>query len=244
MASLRTLTVLTLVAGLLAGCAGTKRVAEAPAQPASTQAAAKVEKKKGKTYRDVITAEARSDDGLFTVHRVDEKLYYEIPDSLLGRELLLVTRIARTEDGIGYGGMKTNTQVVRWQKQDKKILLRVVSYENVADEDEPIYQAVRNSNFEPIIAAFDIETMNDDSTSYVVDVTSLFTEDVPSLGLDKSRRDRFKVRRLDKSRSYIVSARSYPRNIEVRHVLTYEASEPPSNGSTGAISLEMNQSMI
>ncbi|GIV61063.1 MAG: glutaminyl-tRNA synthetase [Rhodothermaceae bacterium] len=241
MATFRTLAVLALVAGLLAGCAGTKPATQPAAQPAQAR---QEQQKKGKSYRDVITEEARSDEGLFTVHRIEEKLYYEIPDSLLERELLLVTRYARTENNIGYGGMKANTQVVRWQKQGKKILLRVVSYENVADENEPIYQAVRNSNFEPIIAAFDIETMNDDSTAYVVEVTNLFTDDVPSLGLPKERRDQFKVRRLDKSRSYIVSARSYPRNIEVRHVLTYEASEPPSNGSTGAISLEMNQSMI
>ncbi|GIV61122.1 MAG: glutaminyl-tRNA synthetase [Rhodothermaceae bacterium] len=239
MATFRTLAVLALVAGLLAGCAGTKPATQPAAQPAQAR---QEQQKKGKSYRDVITEEARSDEGLFTVHRIEEKLYYEIPDSLLERELLLVTRYARTENNIGYGGMKANTQVVRWQKQGKKILLRVVSYENVADENEPIYQAVRNSNFEPIIAAFDIETMNDDSTAYVVEVTNLFTDDVPSLGLPKERRDQFKVRRLDKSRSYIVSARSYPKNIEVRHVLTYEATDSPSN--TGALSLEMNQSMI
>jgi len=202
------------------------------------------DKKKPKKYSEVITKDAKSDAGLFTVHRVDDKYYYEIPDSLLGDEFLLVTRVAKTENKIGYGGMKANTQVVRWQKQDDKILLRIVSFENVAEEDKPIYQAVRNSNFEPIIKAFKIETVNDDSTSTVINVTSLFTEDVPALGLQKSRRTQFKVSRLDKSRSFITSAKSYPRNIEVRHVLTYAAKEPPTDGSTGTVSVEMNQSMI
>ena len=119
-----------------------------------------------------------------------------------------------------------------------------MSYENIADEDQPIYLAVRNSNFEPIIKAFDIESLNADSSGIVIDVSSLFTTDIPTLGLQKSRRDNYKVRRLDASRSYISSAKSYPQNIEVKHVLTYEATEPPSNGSTGAISIEMNQSMI
>ncbi len=239
-------TFLTFLLGvvLLAGCRTTKPVTS---PPSGAQTAAKAngdKKKKDKTYRDVITEEAETDEGLFDVHRVEEKYYYEIPDSLLDREMLLVTRIARTENNIGYGGMKANTQVVRWQKQGKKILLRIVSFENVADEEDPIYQAVRNSNFEPIIKAFDVETLNEDSTGSVIDVTGLFTEDVPALGLQKFRRDQYKVRRLDKSRTFIAWAKSFPRNIEVRHVLTYDASAPPTEASTGAISLEMNQSMI
>ena len=122
--------------------------------------------------------------------------------------------------------------------------LRIVSYENVADEELPIYQAVRNSNFEPILHSFEIETENEDSTAVVIDVTDLFTSDVPALGLQQFRRESYRVRRLDGDRTFITSAKSFPRNIEVRHVLSYEAAEPPSNSSTGTISLEMNQSMI
>lgn len=197
-----------------------------------------------KAYKDIITDKAISDDGLFTVHEVDDKLYYEIGDSLLDREMLMVSRIAATANNIGYGGMKANTQVLRWQRHKNNILLRVVSHENVADEDQPIYQAVRNSNFEPIIRSFKIEALNEDSTGSVIDVTSLFTEDIHPLGLQKFQRDRFKVRRLDKTRTFITSAKSFPQNIEVRHVLSYDAAEPPSNSSSATISLEMNHSMI
>jgi hypothetical protein len=70
-----------------------------------------------KPYDEVITKEAKSDEGLFTVHKVDEKYYFEIPDSLLEREMLMVTRIAKTASGIGFGGGKSNTQVLRWQKK-------------------------------------------------------------------------------------------------------------------------------
>lgn len=197
-----------------------------------------------KPYSEVVTDDMTSDEGLFVVHQEGQTVLYEIPNDMLEKELLLVSRISKTANNIGYGGMKANTQVVRWQRQDKKVFLRRVSYENTADEDQPIYQAVRNSNFEPIIKAFDIKSLNADSSGIVIDVSSLFTSDVPSLGLQKSRRDNYKVRRLDASRTYISSANSYPQNIEVKHVLTYEATEPPSNGSTGTISLEMNQSMI
>ncbi|MBO6576675.1 MAG: zinc-dependent metalloprotease [Rhodothermales bacterium] len=197
-----------------------------------------------KAFKDVIKDDFDSDEGLFNVYRDDQTLYYEIPDDLLGRELLLVTRIAKTADNIGYGGEKANTQVVRWERVDDNVLLRTVAYQNVASEDEPIYQAVLNSNFEPIIMSFDIKAYNEDTTGVVIDVSNLFTSDVPSLGLQRGRRSNYQVRRVDGSRTYLVSAKSYPQNIEVRHVLTYEASQPPSQSSTGAISLEMNQSMI
>ena len=244
---LRYILCIVFCSSVILGCTTTQGAKSAQdAKPAATSAANQDDDKKNgmKPYKEVVKDDMESDEGLFTVHRDGQTLLYEIPDSLLGKELLLVTRIARTADDIGYGGEKSNTQVVRWQRKDDNVLLRIVSYENVADEEEPIYQAVQNSNFEPIIKSFEIKALNEDSSGVVIDVSSLFTDDVPNLGLQKSRRDRFKVRRLDKTRSFINSAKSYPKNIEVKHVLTYEATEPPSNGSTGVISLEMNQSMI
>jgi len=114
--------------------------------------------KKEKTFDEIITKKAVSDQGLFAVHDVDGKFYYEIPDALLGKEMLMVTRIAKTANGLGFGGGKQNTQVIRWVKKRKQILLRIVSYENVASDSLPIFEAVANSNFEPIIASFKIET--------------------------------------------------------------------------------------
>lgn len=199
---------------------------------------------KMKKYAEVVKESMTTDEGLFAVHRDTEKTLFEIPDSLLEREMLLVTRMARTHAGMGYGGQKANTQVLRWQRQGDKVLLRIVSYESVASEDHPIYQAVRNANLEPVVAAFDILARNDDSTRSVVDVTELFTTDVRFLGLGSSNRTRYKVKSLDKARSYVNGAQSFPRNIEVRHTLTYAADEPPDNPSTGTISVEMNQSMV
>ena len=227
---------------ILAGCTGTRQATTQ--EPAAAKETTEKKKDAVKKYSEVITSEAVSDSGLFNVHMVDDKYFYEIPDELFGPEMLLVSRIAATANEIGYGGMKANTQVVRWEKQGKKVMLRVVSFENVADEEEPIYQAIKNSNVEPIIKTFKIESLGADSTGAVIDVTDLFVTDVPVLGLQKFRRDNYKVRRLDGDRSYIKSMKSYPENIEVRHILTYEATEPPSNSSSGTITIEMNQSMV
>ena len=197
-----------------------------------------------KPYKEVITEAAKSDSGLFIVHWVDEKLYFEIPYDMLDREMLLVSRIARTATSIGFGGQKTNTQTVRWQRHNNDVLLRIVSYVNVADDSLAISAAVENANFEPIIKSFDIKAINDDSAAVVIEVTPLYATDVPVLGLQSRRRTQYGVRRLDTSRSFPSSAKSFARNIEVRSVLTYEATKAPSNASTGTVSLEMNHSMI
>jgi len=204
-------------------------------------------KKKGaiEPYSKVVTSDAVTDEGLFKVHFIDEAYLFEIPDSLLERELLMVTRIAKnTSNNQSFGGQKTNTQVLRWQKKDKQILLRVVSHNIVADQELPVYEAVMNSNFEPVLFAFPIKAFNNDKTSTVIDVTELFTTDVKPLGLPEFIRKQYKITKLEPKNSFIESVKSYPQNIEMRHVKTYSASEPPSNSSTGMVSVEMSNSMI
>ncbi len=195
-------------------------------------------------YSKVITKKAKTDEGLFKVHSLDEKYFFEIPDSLLEREMLMVTRIAKTASGIGFGGGKQNTQVLRWQKHGKKILLRVVSHQVVAADSLPVHEAVVNSNFEPILYSFPIKAFSKDSTGTVIDATDLFTKDVKAIGFPDFRRRQYKISRLDASKSYIERVSSYPLNIEARHVKTYNAGSPPSNASTGTISVEMSNSMI
>ena len=197
-----------------------------------------------KPYSEVITKDAVSDEGLFKVHKIETDFYYEIPDSLFEKEMLMVSRIAKTASGIGFGGGKQNTQVLRWQKRDKKVLLRVVSHEVFAADSLPVHEAVVNSNFEPVLYTFPIKAYSNDSTATVINVTDLFKTDVKALGLPNYRRKQYKISRLESNKSFIESVKSYPKNIEARHVKTYAASEPPSNSSTGTISVEINNSMI
>jgi len=197
-----------------------------------------------KPYSQIIPLSANTKEGLFTVHEVKGKYFYEIPDSLLGREMLMVTTIAKTASGIGYGGERTNTQMLRWDKKNETILLKVVSYSNTAADSLPIFQAVRSSNLEPILQKFDIKTKNPTKENWVIDVTDLFSKDVQAIGLPKSRRTEYKVSRLDTDRSYIESIRPFPINIEARYLMTYSATDPPSNSSTGLITVEMNSSMV
>ena len=212
------------------------------------QAAPKKKKNGLKSYKEVITAEAISDEGLITSHQVGDDFYFEIPENLLEREILIVSRIAGHVKGLNFGGagMKSRPQqVIRFQKMGGKILMRSVSYNNIANENEPIYTSVRNNNFEPIVQTFKLETMKDDSSAFVIKVSDFFASDIPMIGgLRDAERRRFKIKGIDKSRSLITSVKSFPENVEVRHILTYRGDELPANGLTQTLSIEMNQSMI
>mgnify|MGYP003633368565 CR=1 FL=1 len=217
---------------------------------AKTTAVAKPKpKKKTPQYSDFVNKTTKTDEGMFSVHETKEKFYYEIPNDILGKEMLLVTRLKEIPAGLGGGfvnaGSKVNTQVVVWEKFRNKLLLKVRSYNAIAEDSLPIYKSVRANNLDPVIYAFDVKAQNLDSTATVVDVTKFFSTDVKAItGLPAFYRRTYKVRRLDASRSFINSIKSYPKNIEVIQDFTFDADAPPSNRSTNTITIRVNQSMI
>ena len=173
-----------------------------------------------KPYSDVITVDAVSDDGIFTIHRLDDKVYYEIPAAQLDTEFLWVSRIARTTEGVGHGGQRLGRHVVRWERRGDRILLRSVSYGIVANPELPIARAVAAANNDPIVKVFEIEAIGEDDAP-VIDVTSLFTTEVAEF----SARTRLGAQGFDGERSFVETARAFPTNIEVEATHTYTA--PP-----------------
>ena len=197
-------------------------------------------KKKKKTYSDIVNDKTITDTGLFDVHKVEDKYYYEINDSLLGRDMLMVTRIVNMSKEISISRHKMSEQVLSWQKFDNHILLKEISYSNYASDSLPIKEAVSNANFEPIIASFKIEVENKDKNSVVIDVTDLYKKDIKSFGYPQSSRKRNKITGLDAKLSFIESIRSFPMNVEAKHIKTYKSSE----AKNGQISMLLNNSMI
>jgi hypothetical protein len=202
-----------------------------------------------KSYADVITKEAITDDGLFKTHQVKKEYFYEIPFNVLNKDMLWVSRIAQIPEGLGGGymnaGSKTNEQVVHWLRFQDKILLKIKSFSNIAPDTKAIAKSVQVNNYEPTLYAFNIEAFNADSTAVVINVTKFFSEDVPAIsGLSSRLRKEYKVKKLDASRSFVNSVKSFPENIEVKQDFTYSASEPPTQAKSESISLQMNQSMI
>ena len=200
----------------------------------------KKDTKKEKTYSDIITDKAITDNGLFDVHKIDDKYYYEINDSLLGRDMLMVTRIVKMATELPLSRHKMSEQVLKWEKFDNNILLKQASYSKFANDSLPISIAVSNSNFEPIIASFKISVKNKDKNSYVIDATSLYKNDVKMFGFPQSTRKTYKISSLDSKLSFIESIRSFPLNIETKHIKTYKSSD----SRNGQISMVLNNSMV
>jgi hypothetical protein len=229
------------------GATAQKKKKNDPA-PAESAKPAPAKKTGMKSYSEVITKDAQTDEGLITIHKVEDKYFFEVPNELLNKEILVVSRISGHVKGLNFGGagMKSRPQqVIRFQRLDNQILMRSVSYNSVAEENEPIYTSVRNNNFEPIITTFKIETIAKDSSSVVFDVNSLFTDDVEMIGALSSReRQQFKIKGLDKSRSLITGMKSFPENVIINHILTYRGDDLPDNQLTGTLSIGMTQSLI
>lgn len=214
-------------------------------------------KQKEKSFSDFITDKAITSEGMLTVHKVKDKYYFELPDSIFQRDIMAVTREAKTPTGAGYGGEQANRQVVRFEKgPDKKVLLRVITYVNVAeDTTQSIHAAVTNSNMQPIIGAFDIKATRKD-TSVLIEVTDFLKKPNQAFELPPITKQRFKIKNQANDRSFIQSVRAYPINVEIRVVRTYEVN-PPSLGSNsgpaqnlnaginaGVVTYELNTSMV
>jgi len=199
-------------------------------------------------YRSIITGDAKSSKGVIDVHFVGDKVYYEIPDSLLNRDFLMVSRVAAVPSnffGFISSGSKTAEQVITFEKVRDKINIRQRSYSSVAPDSLPIARSVWANNYEPIIATFDVKAVGPDSTTTVIEMNSFFENDVQAIsGLPGYLRNMYQFRRFDSGRSYIDTVRTFPQNVEARHVMTYEVMNPPSAQNTNTLSLLMNQSMI
>lgn len=235
-----------------------KKTASAPAK-ADTVKAKGPTPPGPKPYKQVITAKAKTQKGLFTVHKINEDYFFEVPDSIIGREFMAVTRIAKAPTGAGYGGEEENRQVLRWERgPNNKLFLRAVLTINTSsDESKPITQAVTNSNVQPIAAAFDIKSIRKD-TSYVISVTDFFKGDNQLISLDPRTKRSFSLTAIQADRSYVQSIKSFPINTEVRMVKTFtsvlppptagsgpvQVRELPAGASAGVVTMEINTSMI
>jgi Met-zincin/Domain of unknown function (DUF5117)/Domain of unknown function (DUF5118) len=241
---------------------------DSKATPAATTTPPKVDPPKSgpKPYKEVITDKAKTTKGLLTVHKVEDKYFFEIPDSLMGREIMAITRISKSATIQGtYGGELLNRQVIRFEKApENKIFIRAVQYINVSpDSTAPMYKAVRNSNIDPIAQAFDLKAVKKDSvlktSNSVIEVTDFFKGDNQIISLSSFAKSINKITSVAADRSYIQSIKSYPINTEIKTVKTFNGIPPtPSFGpspipqlptpvaiaTTGAITMELNTSMI
>ena len=210
-----------------------------------------------KSFKEFITKKAVTQKGVFTVHKQDDKFYFDIQDSLLGRELIAVTRYAKVAGGARkYGGEQVNEQTIQFEKgPNNRIFMRVVTLISRADSTQTIAKAVKNSYLDPIVASFDIKAYGKDSSSSIIDVTDFFKGDNQAVSLSSFEKRSFNLSSLASDRSYVETIKAYPINIEVKTVKTYNASAPmpgspaggtfiPAAANAGAVTFELNTSIL
>jgi hypothetical protein len=213
-----------------------------------------------KPYAKIITDKAITQKGLFKVHKVEDKYYFEIPDSLLGREMMMTSRFSKIAGGGGvYAGEKDNEQTVVFEKGiNKNILLRVITVLSVADSTTDIIKAVKNSNLNPIVANFEIKTIAKDSSASVIDVTDFFKGDNLPVSLSVMTKKRLNLSAQLSDKTYIHHISSFPLNTEIRVVRTFSSTPSfgpsmpspfpsttlPAAYAAGAVTLEMNNSFV
>jgi hypothetical protein len=230
-------------------------------------AAKKPEEKKGpKPYKKVIDSSAVTQKGLIDVHKMKDKYLFEISDSLIGKEIMTITRYSKTPAGGGvFGGEEINRQVVRFEVgPNDNILLRSITYVIMTpDVDKPISQAVKNSSSDPIIAVYDILAYNKDADgknnkSYVIDMNTSFDADVQTFSLSPVNKQLLKIQSFQKDKSFIKDIKSFPINTEIRSVKTF-STEPqkisrtptpqigrdfPAGLDAGVVTVELNTSIL
>jgi hypothetical protein len=177
-------------------------------------------------YDKVITKDAKTAKGLFTVHQVKEQYYYEIPKSELGKDFLWNSQIAKTTIGAGYGGGQLADLVVRWEQKGDRVLLEDVDFSVSADPKSPIALAVKAANNDSILMSFPVAAFSKDGDP-VIDVTRLF---VPAAGggaggggevPEISARQHLGASGVDASRSFIEHITPFAENVEAEVTVTY-----------------------
>jgi hypothetical protein len=249
-------------------------IAQAQTRPATTKPAAADTSKRTssmmtaagkaepKPYAAVITKKATTRKGMITTHRLEDKFFFEIADSILGRDILVVNRISKAGAEVraasGYAGDQIGSNVIRFEKgPNNRIFMRKISYRTYGpDSTTAMYQSLRNSNIQAIAAAFNIAAFTPDKKGSVIDMTSFINSDNEIFNFSSaSAKTRFRLGSMQSDRSYISGIRSFPMNVEIRTVKTYSltaASSPfggsstssMGGGASGSSTLELNTSMV
>ena len=215
-----------------------------------------------KPYATVITNKAITRKGMITSHKIEDKYFFEIADTILGRDILVVNRISKSGADVratqGYAGDQIGSSVIRFEKgPNDRIFMRKVSFITYGvDSTTAMYRSLKNSNVQAIAASFNIAAYTPDKKGSVIDMTTYLNSDNEIFYFSSAAaKTRFRLGTQQADRSYILGVRSYPTNVEINVVKTYSqtAAASPFGGtapamgvgaSLGASTIELNSSLV
>ncbi|QES93706.1 zinc-dependent metalloprotease [Empedobacter brevis] len=167
--------------------------------------------------------------GLFNTIQVKTDIYFEIPDSLFGRQFLVVNKLSQVpmqvnEAGLNKG-MNYENKVISFyhDKVAKKVWVKTVVPQVSSPKDDAITASVKDNFSESIIEVFDIEAQNSDSTAVAIKVNKIFdgnqksfNDVLTNVGLGGS---------VKANLSYVENVKTFPENIVVKSQLTTSVNE-------------------
>lgn len=199
-----------------------------------------------RNYNNIIRSNAITRKGMFTVHKVDDNYYFEIPDTLLGRDMLVVCRIAQGAAGIrpeytGYAGDQIGSTVVRFEKgPGSKLFLRRITFEeNAGDSTDAMFNAVVRSNLQPLVSAFGIGAYSPNGRGSVIEITDYINGDNDIFFFSSASKKTMRVGGLVSNTSYIKDINSFPLNVELRTIKTYR-----NTVTDNTFTMELNTSLV
>ncbi|KQR71419.1 zinc-dependent metalloprotease [Pedobacter sp. Leaf176] len=216
-----------------------------------------------KPYDQVITSKTSTRRGMITTHKLEDKFFFEIADTTLGRDILVVSRISKSGAEVravqGYAGDQIGSAVIRFEKgPNNRIFMRKISYRTYGpDSTTSMYQSLKNSNIQAIAASFNIAAYTPDKRGSVIDVTDYLNSDNDIFYFSSpASKTRFRLGAQLADRSYVVALRSFPMNVEINTVKTYSLTAAPNpfgggapaamggGASAGSSTIELNTSLV
>ena len=248
-------------AAVAAGSAGSQRgyvvyadsvPVDTTAVPADSISADSIEKskepKKDETeYDKLVKKGGTTMDGLFRVRHIEDKYYFEVPDSMLGRYILSVTRFTAVPQGFGqFSGEEVTHCTTYFEQHDTtQLMLRQYVLSHLASEDDNISRTLEQSTVDPIVMSFKVIGRNPEKDASLIEVTNLFKQDNNLMGLSGDNKSLLKVRELQNDRTFIDTMKVFPTNIEIATTRTYGSSPAGSPASrTGSLTMAFNTSMV
>lgn len=196
-------------------------------------------------YEEVVTKEAKTQDGLFKVHQIDDKVLFELPTSAMGKDLLWKAATAGGTSVDAYAGEMTGLTVVRFARRGNRIFMKEVDYNlRDGDPDDSGFKANIDLNTtETIVGSYPVQAEGPNG-SVVIDVTALFLGNPSDIGSRRATGGG-----ADANRSFIETVKAFPTNIEVTSTQTLTAAGPanpfnPTGGGRGATTTRVHYSMV
>jgi len=173
-----------------------------------------------------ITAGAKVTNGLFNIYKTKTNSYYlEVPDSMLGRDMLIAARVVNISDNskISAGQMRSNPVLIYFTRRDKYLFINQPTGISYADPKDPISASLARNNVTPSVLSFDITSRNEKNDASLIDVTKFFSSEVDLVfpaGVGGSGH-------LDSKASQILDMKSFPQNVEIKSFYNFVGGKEP-----------------